>query len=294
MTNTTNRLTADVDKNVVDKTDSDVRILHRVAQLKDLQLAPRGKGPFRIVGILDTETTGIDPEQDEIIDLALITLEINGVGEIVKIISAQEGLREPSIPIPPKITAITGIADADVQGLKFETAVVEHRLHTADVLIAHCASFDIGFVERLIPSIARAAWACSAKDFDWLAAGFDGRKLGHLLNQVGYFNDSHRAMTDVVSLVYLLAHRLPSGRTVLSDLLDNASCRTTRLEACGAPYSKRHQLKRRGYSWDARAKVWWIELSPVECDAEEDWLRDNIIARKHFDRTSITWRNRHR
>lgn len=276
------------------QTNPDIRILYRVAKLRDFPLEPRGEGPFRIVGIIDTETTGIDPEQDEVIDLALVTLEINGAGEIVKIISAQDGLQEPSIPIPPKITAITGITDADVQGMEFKTAIVEDRLHTADVLIAHSARFDIGFVERLVPSIAGAAWACSANDFDWLAAGFDGRKLGHLLNQIGYFNDAHRAMTDVISLVHLLAHRLPSGRTVLIDLLDNASRRTTRLEAADAPYRKRHHLKRRGYSWDASAKVWWIELSPVECDAEEDWLRDNIIARKHFNRTSITWRNRHR
>jgi DNA polymerase III subunit epsilon len=285
---------ADAAARGVDDPDPDVRILRRVAALKDFTLAPRGQGPFSVIGIVDTETTGTDPEVDEVIDLALVTLEINGAGEIVRIISAQHGLRQPSMPIPPAITAITGISDADVQGLDINVPMVELRLHTADVLIAHCAKFDIGFVERLIPGIAGAAWACSANDFDWLAAGFDGRKLGHLVNQIGYFNDAHRAMTDVVSLVNLLAHRLPSGRTVLADLLDNASRTTIRLEATGAPYSRRHYLKRRGYSWDADATVWWIELAPADCDAEEQWLRDTIIARTDFSRKSITWHDRHR
>jgi DNA polymerase III subunit epsilon len=285
---------ADAAARGVDDPDPDVRILRRVAALKDFTLAPRGQGPFSVIGIVDTETTGTDPEVDEVIDLALVTLEINGAGEIVRIISAQHGLRQPSMPIPPAITAITGISDADVQGLDINVPMVELRLHTADVLIAHCAKFDIGFVERLIPGIAGAAWACSANDFDWLAAGFDGRKLGHLVNQIGYFNDAHRAMTDVVSLVNLLAHRLPSGRTVLADLLDNASRTTIRLEATGAPYSRRHYLKRRGCSWDADATVWWIELAPADCDAEEQWLRDTIIARTDFSRKSITWHDRHR
>ena len=80
----------------------------------------------------------------------------------------------------------------------------------------------------------------------------------------------------------------------LADLLDKASRTTVRLEATGAPYSRRHYLKRRGYSWDADAKVWWIELAPADCDAEEQWLRDTIIARKDFSRKSITWHDRHR
>ena len=63
-------------------------MLHRVCPLKDFPLAPRGEGPFRKVAIVDTETTGTDPQTDEIIDIAVVMLEVDAEGEIVGIISA--------------------------------------------------------------------------------------------------------------------------------------------------------------------------------------------------------------
>jgi DNA polymerase-3 subunit epsilon len=248
MTNTTHRSSANVSKDVDNNTFSDVLILHRVPKLRDLQLAPRGEGPFRTIGIIDIKTTGTYPNVDDVIDLALVTLQINGVSEIVRIISAEQGLQEPRLPIPPQFSMTTGITDADVQGLLFKTEMIEHRLRTADVLIAHCASFVADFIEPPMPSIVGAEWACSAYDFDWPAAGFDGRKLGKLLNQIGYFNDGHWAMHGVVSLVHLLAHRLANGRTVLMDLLANAAPRTTGLEATSAPFRNRRRSKRRRHS----------------------------------------------
>lgn len=44
------------------------------------------------------------------------------------------------------------------------------------------------FVENLMPGLAGEAWACSTRDFDWPAAGFDGAKLGNLLTQIGRLN----------------------------------------------------------------------------------------------------------
>ena len=185
--------------------DPDIRILRRVTALKDFPLAPPTDGPLRFVTVVDTETTGTDPIQDEIIDIAVVTLEVDAAGEIVGILSSGQALRDPRMPIPPYITKLTGITDADVRGRVIDLDRLENRLSKADVLVAHNASFDIAFIENLMPGIAGAAWACSANDFDWLEAGLDGRKLGHLLMQIGRFNDAHRAMADVVSLIHLLA-----------------------------------------------------------------------------------------
>lgn len=275
--------------------DPDIRILRRVTPLKDFPLAPLTDGPVRLVTVVDVETTGTDPMDDEVIDIAVVTLEVDPAGEIVGILSSGEALRDPHMPIPPHITKITGITNDDVRGRVIDLDRLEQRLSKADVLVAHNAAFDSVFLENLMPGIAGSAWACSANDFDWLEAGLDGRKLGHLLMQLGRFNDAHRAMADVVSLIHLLAHRLPNGGTVIRDLLANAEKPTVRFEATGALFDQRSTLKARGYRWDSRKRVWWCELAEDECASEARWFRQHIAPHGPSPRmTPITWHQRHR
>ena len=182
-----------------------------------------------------------------------------------------------------------------MRGKSIDLDRLERLLASGDVRLAHNARFDIGFVERLMPGLAGAAWACSANDFDWLAAGLDGSKQGHLLMQLGFFNTAHRAMADVISLIHLLAHRLPSGGTVLGNLLANAELPTIRFEATGAAFDTRSLLKARGYRWDQRRRVWWCEITEDEHAAEERWFREHIASTGSTPRTlPITWHQRHR
>lgn len=276
-------------------TDPDVRILRRVSVLEDFPLADRITGAIRRVAIVDTETTGTDVIHDEIIDVAVVVIEVDEIGEIVGIASAGQALRDPGMPIPSHITRLTGITDDDVRGKTIDLDRLERLLASVEVRIAHSAMFDIAFIENLMPRLAGEAWACSMRDFDWPAAGFDGVTLGYLLTQIGRFNNGHRAMADVITLMHLLAHRLPSGGTVLGALLAKAERPTVRFEAIGAPFGRRGQLKARGYRWDARNRVWWIELAEDECTEEERWLRQDIAPHGPLPRmTPITWHQRHR
>src|SRR5262245_3638421 len=59
--------------------------------------------------VFDCETTGTDPERDEIVSLALVLLDADG-NETCRFGS----LVRPSCPIPKEASAIHGIADADV------------------------------------------------------------------------------------------------------------------------------------------------------------------------------------
>lgn len=294
MTNTANTASLEAALSLCENSPN-IRVLRRVIPLEDFPLQPRGELPTSRIGIVDVETTGTDPLIDEIIDIAVAILEVDHEGEIVGIASAAQALRDPGMPIPSQITRLTGITDSDVRGRTIDLGRLERRLASADVLVAHNCSFDAAFLEQLLPGLAGAAWACSAKDFDWAEAGFDGRKLGHLLMQIGHFADAHRAMSDVVSLIHLLAHRLPRGTTVLRDLLARAARPTVRFEATGAAYERRGWLKARGYRWDARSGVWWCEIGENECAAEERWFREAISPTGPAPRmTPITWNQRHR
>lgn len=275
--------------------DPDIRILRRVSSLNDFPLKERITGAVRRVAIVDVETTGTDVVHDEIIDIAVVIIEVDEIGEIVGIASAGQALRDPGMPIPSHITKLTGIADKDVHGKTIDLDRLERLLAGVDVRIAHSAAFDAGFIENLMPGLAGEAWACSLRDFAWPEFGFDGAKLGYLLTQIGRFNTAHRAMADVVSLLHLLAHRLPDGGTVLSALLANAGRPTVRFEATGAGFDRRGQLKARGYRWDGRARVWWTEIAQDECAEEERWFRQDIAPHGPLPRmTPITWHQRHR
>lgn len=275
--------------------EPDIRILRRVLPLDAIQFAPRGDGPFRRVIILDCETTGTDPCVDEVIDLAIVTLEVDPAGEIVSILSAGQALRDPCVPIPPVITKITGITDDDVAGKAIDLDRLEHRLKQADLLVGHNCSFDLAFIENLVPAIAGSAWACSAADIDWLDHGFDGKKLGHLVMQAGMFADAHRAMSDVVALINLLAYRLEDGSTPLRHLLAAADRTTVRFEATGAPFDTRSILKSAGYRWDPRRRVWWRQIEQHDCADEERWFRQHIAPHGPAPRmTAMTSRERHR
>ena len=150
--------------------DPNVRILHRVSALGDFPLTERVTGAVRCVAIVDAETTGTDVIHDEIIDIAVVVIEVDETGEIVGIASAGQTLRDPGMPIPPHISRLTGISDDDVRGKTIDLDRLERLLAGVDVRIAHSAAFDIAFVENLMPGLVGEAWACSMRDFDWPAA----------------------------------------------------------------------------------------------------------------------------
>ena len=275
--------------------DPDIRILRRVSTPDAFALSTKPVGDTRRVAIIDTETTGTDPQLDEIIDIAVIIVEADELGQIVRIDRVGQALRDPGMPIPAAISRLTGITDDDVRGRTIDLDRLERLLAGAAVRVAHQASFDIAFIENLMPGLAGAAWACSMNDFDWLSAGFDGRKLGHLLMQTGRFNDAHRAMADVISLMHILAYRLDDGRTVLGQLLENAAMPSLRIEATGAPFDRRSALKARGYRWDPRGRVWWSEIAADEYESEALWIQCEVTPHGPAPRTRpVTWHERHR
>ena len=88
------------------------------------------------------ETTGLDAEQDRIIEIAIIRFEH---GEVVE---RYGELVNPGCEIPPEVTKITGIQQQDVTGApRFEELAsdVHERLQGVGI-VAYNLSFDRGFI----------------------------------------------------------------------------------------------------------------------------------------------------
>ena len=273
-----------------------IRVLFPAASLEHFIVQKPAVEPLSRVCVVDVETTGTDPLRDQIIDIGYVILLVDAEGDIIHIVSVREALCDPGMGIPARISRLTGLTNSDVLGKAIDLNLVQRDFQQVDVFVAHNARFDAGFIRQLLPSTKDAAWVCSMSDFDWLMdAGLDGRALGHLLFQVGFYNAGHRALADVISLVHLLAYPLQTGQPMLGALLTNAAKQTFRVEATRAPFDSRSVLKDRGYRWDASNKVWWIEVAHQNLQLEILWIGRHVTPHGPAPKTTpITWHQRHR
>jgi DNA polymerase III subunit epsilon len=258
---------------------ADYRVLRRL--LPRTTFAPSGGQTTKTGILLDVETTGLDQRNDEVIELGMVKFEYLPDGRIVRISDVFSSFNEPTGAIPLEVTALTGITDEMVAGQRIEEATVSSFANEAVIVIAHNASFDRKFAERYWSIFQRKAWGCSATEVDWRKHGFEGSRLGYLLNGAGYFHQAHRAIDDCHALLEILAFQLPTtGSPALSVLLEKARKKTMRVWAEQSPFELKDALKRRGYRWsdgsDGRPRSWYVDLEKDQLDDELSFLKTEV------------------
>lgn len=260
---------------------SDYRLIRRVPPVSDWGLMP-ASGETRRAVLVDTETTGLDQDSDEVIELALLPFDYErDTGRVVAVQEREaiSDFREPGKPIPKVSSEIHGISNEMVKGHAIDAQRVRSIIEPAQLIIAHNAGFDRPMVEKHWPIFEEKHWACSFVDIDWQAERIGSAKLDYLLYSLGFFHDGHRALSDALATLFLLTRELPqSKRFGLSALLASARTPLRAVRAEDTAFEQRAALKTRGYRWDdgegKRNKAWWIMTSHPE--AEIDWLHAEI------------------
>lgn len=177
--------------------------------------------------VFDTETTGLSPERDEIVQLAALRL-VNG-----RIVKEEwlDTLVDPGRAIPPASTEVHGITDQMVQGAPDIAAAGARfrRFAEGAVLVAHNAPFDIAFLRRY-EGVIGGGFDHPVLDTVLLSAVLFGQQETHSLDalsaRLGIVIPEvarHTAMGDTVATAEAFLKMLPMlrarGLITFSDVL---------------------------------------------------------------------------
>jgi DNA polymerase III epsilon subunit-like protein len=178
-------------------------------------------GDFSIV---DVETTGVDPDADAIVEIAVLRSR-GGV------LQTFHSLVNPGFPIPPTASAVHHITDDDLAGApRIEDLVLELvDLLDGSIPVAHNARFDACFVD---PALGvdpdPKAWICAmrlAKHLMPDSPTFSNQGLRYWLRTKPRSEGlgPHRAIDDChvtfQNLLHLLALSQASGARTIEDVL---------------------------------------------------------------------------
>ena len=147
--------------------------------------------------VLDLETTGLKPGKSAMIEVAAVRVSHGNLGEEF------HTLLNPGRHVPAGITRLTGITDdmlRDQPRIEEVFPQLQHFLGPA-VIVAHNASFDLGFLnfdaQRLAAAPLRNSSVCTLKLARRLLAGIRSRSLDSVAAHLGVsYPTQHRALAD--------------------------------------------------------------------------------------------------
>ncbi|NUL19543.1 DNA polymerase III subunit epsilon [Agrobacterium tumefaciens] len=252
------------------------RVLRELEANLGVEKLPATADGEQIAAVLDFETTGLDFDRDHPVEIAFQRFIFDGSGNIRAIEQIKSWREDPGVQIPSRLTKLTGLTAADLVGQRFADQQIIESLENVAVLIAHNAGFDRPFFDKRFPTLASKAWACTLTQVDWLSLGFDGRSLGYLLMQAGWFFRGHRAANDVTALTKLLTLKAEGSETIFGKLLERSATTSVCIDAIGAPFELKDLLKDAGYRWKPSQRLWSLETDEALVDDAMAWLDENI------------------
>ena len=211
-----------------------------------------------IICVIDTETTGLDPTKDSVIEIAFARYVFTEDGlSLIEcgstLINCDDNPAQTVNHISPALT-------------KLRCSSVNHVLDAilaSDYVVAHNANFDKPFVERLFNSyseeIEKQSWICTLEDFEWDEK--ESRKLAYLCNDRNLVCTigKHRAMIDVLMLAELIAHE---GYDRFKNAVEYATLPRFEVVA-NVAYAQKDKAKEKRFRWNVDKKRWEREVRAV-------------------------------
>ena len=166
--------------------------------------------------VLDTETTGLDVNNDRVIELGAVKVASSQLLD-----SNPFELRiDPGVPLPPASTAIHGLTSDDLTGAPDFVLAMDgfHRWHGAGPIIGFCIDFDLAILQSEHERHG-LRWneplAIDVRDLATIARPELGiRSLEGLASSLGVeVNGRHRALADAIMTARTFIRLLPALRS---------------------------------------------------------------------------------
>ena len=204
----------------------------------------------RTLLILDTETTGLDPETHHCVEVGAILFDVQSRAVLAQqsfLLPAETNAAEPINRIP---AAVTRLPQPWKEGLRW----FQNLLDAADVLVAHNAAFDRQWFGRgELPAVTQP-WLCSMDDMRWpadrqLRSRPSVRDLA-LAYGVPVWA-AHRALTDCIYLAEVFARCEDLEQQLLQGL------EPRQLVRAKVSYDDRQLARDAGFRWNDPIKGAW-------------------------------------
>ena len=266
--------------------ESDYKVIQRVPESLPTVVSD-GQQLYQAV-IIDLETTGLNSDVDEIIEIGTLIVSFSNESGITDVVFTDNQLQQPSVPISQEITDITGITNEDVAGRAIDWSALLDALKNVNLVICHNARFDRQFLEKQTPDeisslFKQKAFGCSASDINWRTLGYEGAKLEYLNLKMGFFYDGHRALVDCWATLNILVQESQAFEMLKQSVREKQRL----ICAISSDFDKKDILKQRGYRWSDGTKdlpkSWYTIIADIDTDAELEFLQQDIYGGRKVD-----------
>jgi DNA polymerase-3 subunit epsilon len=220
--------------------------------------------------IVDTETTGLDPDRDQIIEIGLLEFAVEGDSAPV-VTRTYSALSDPGFEVSAEVTKVTGLEPRHLAGQEIAWDLVRSMFAKASLIVAHNADFDRAFLERSgrLDGLS-LHWACSMRHIDWKRNGYNTQSLNYLAADHGFVNPfAHRALFDCATTFRLIT-------PYLQELIARSYEREFLMKATGSPFESKDALRTRGYRWNPEERCWGRVVSEAVLADERDFLATQV------------------
>lgn len=247
-------------------------------------------------GFVDFETTGLDAEIDEIIEVGITMVDYEDLDKPGMVTDIFGGFRDTDIPISEEAFGVHGITKELISGRKLPMDYLRSITNGASYMIAHNAPFDYQMAVHSddLAWLGEFKWLCSIRHIPWADMGHKTRVLTHLASDLGFVNPfAHRAAMDTLTDL-----RVVDGK--LRDMIETSEADIITIKIYNTLFSPTNTalLKSMGCRWypadSLDSKHWWVETTPEKARAYyEGPLKELYDAewkfKKNLDYSSVTW-----
>lgn len=212
----------------------------------------------RLVLVLDTETTGVDPEADELAEVGFCVVDIRAA-KIRSVWSELVKLKGPNHAVE-----INGITE-DLSPVLDRDDVAGHLRSIApyvEAVVAHNASFD----RPWLPELHSLPWVCTLIDYPWPGVS-KVRSLADLALRYGVgVVRAHRAFDDVLTLATVMERQGAALEAQFDEALRRSQIPKILVRAI-LPIERKDEAKAAGFKWDPAKRHWWKSIPETAVDS---------------------------